>query len=77
MILIAHAQQLKGLRTCGDKEGSALDKFMLQSEGCLVFGLRRLELSDSGRFILSEFYQYLLINIQMVWKASITQPDLP
>ena len=38
MILAVHAQQLKGLRTCGDKEGSALEEFMLKDEGCLVFG---------------------------------------
>lgn len=34
-------------------------------------------MSGPGRFILSGFYQYLLIKIQMVWKACITQPDLP
>lgn len=33
-------------------------------------------MSDSGRFILSGFYYYLPIKIQMARKARITQPDL-
>lgn len=38
MILATHAQQLKGLRTHGDKERPALEEVTLKGEGCVVFG---------------------------------------
>lgn len=79
MILATRPQQLKGSRTCGDEEGPALEEFMLKGDRCLVLGSwqqGRLKMPGSGRLILSGFYYYLLIKIQMAWKAHITQPDL-
>lgn len=79
MILATRAQQLKGSRMCGDEEGPALEEFMLKGDRCLVLGSwqqGRLKMPGSGRLILSGFYYYLLIKIQMAWKAHITQPDL-
>lgn len=55
MILAIYAQQLKGLRTCGDKDRSALEEFMLKDEGCLVFG----HLNSRGKCQTEEYLYYL------------------